>query len=132
MRSRSVSQPPRPSEAVNYKPKRSCSGVFCCSELIETSQLLLSERSNVLKYRQFYSLLKFSHKTLQDAYLQLEQKFAAALLNWASEKVALTESLHRCQVHKSELAETCEVLQKNSLTKERLDLIKLQVCTCIS
>ncbi|VDN09817.1 unnamed protein product [Dibothriocephalus latus] len=63
----------------------------------------------------------------RDAYLQLEHKFAAALLSWASEKVALTESLHRCQVDKSELAATCEILQKNGLTKERLDIIKLQV-----
>ncbi|BHF60056.1 establishment of centrosome localization [Sparganum proliferum] len=127
MRCRSVSQPPRPSNVVNCKSKRSCSGTFYSSELVETSQILVSERSNVFRYRQFYSLLKFAHKTLQNEYLQLEHKFAAALLNWAAEKVALTESLHRCQADKSELAATCEILQKNGLTKERLDIIKLQV-----
>lgn len=34
-------------------------------QLGDTSQVLLEERSNVQKYRHFYSLLKFAHSQLQ-------------------------------------------------------------------
>ncbi len=33
--------------------------------MLETSQVLLDERSNAQKYRHFYSLLKFAHTQLQ-------------------------------------------------------------------
>ncbi|VDM17170.1 unnamed protein product [Hydatigera taeniaeformis] len=79
------------------------------SNLIETSQVLLDERTSAKRFRQLYSHLKFAHTQLQVGYF-----------SW---KVRLFSIL----AEKRELELLCAELQKSALSPETLELIKCEV-----
>ncbi|KAL5964962.1 Centrosomal protein of 83 kDa [Taenia solium] len=97
------------------------------SELAETSQILLDERTSAKRFQQIYSHLKFAHTQLQESYVKLELRYSDSLHEWLSEKKVMELELTRLSAEKRELELLCFELQKSALSPESLELIKCEV-----
>uniref|UniRef100_A0A5K3FEC4 Coiled-coil domain-containing protein 89 n=1 Tax=Mesocestoides corti TaxID=53468 RepID=A0A5K3FEC4_MESCO len=95
--------------------------------LFETSQLLLDERSSAKNCQQLYSHLKVAHEKLQNSYAELEARFTSSLREWLQEKNILSDQISKLSSEKDQFEALCVALQKNTLTAERLELIKNEI-----
>ncbi|KAL5112473.1 hypothetical protein TcWFU_007230 [Taenia crassiceps] len=114
-------------EVVPDYDQRSKSQDWLFSELVETSQILLDERTSAKRFRQLYSHLKFAHTQLQESYAELESRYTESLHEWLSEKKYMKSELAKLSAEKHELELLCCELQKSVLSPEVLELIKCEV-----
>ncbi|KAH9286968.1 hypothetical protein ECG_00748 [Echinococcus granulosus] len=97
------------------------------SELVETSHILLDERTSAKRFQQLYSHLKFAYTQLQESHVDLESRYTSALHEWLNEKKLLNLELIRLSSEKRELELLCIELQKSALSPESLELIKCKI-----
>ncbi|CDS41186.1 coiled coil domain containing protein 41 [Echinococcus multilocularis] len=97
------------------------------NELVETSHILLDERTSAKRFQQLYSHLKFAYTQLQESHADLESRYTSALHEWLNEKKFLNLELIRLSSEKRELEFLCFQLQKSALSPVSLQLIKWKI-----